>query len=71
MSFCATCVDAGREKNMAMEDRKVDAKILAIEKGQPQAICKDEINGTFFTVDAATAFRGHFLIEQVVSGLPD
>lgn len=71
MSFCATCVDAGREKNLAMEDRMASAKITAHEKGQAQAICKDEVNGTYFTVDAVTAFQQHFLIEQVVSGLPD
>ena len=56
---------------MAMSDRATAAKRIANEKGQPQAICKDEVNGTYFTVDAATAFQQHFLIEQVVSGLPD
>jgi len=71
MSFCATCVDAGRERNMAMSDRATAAKRIANEKGQPQAICKDEVNGTYFTVDAATAVQQHFLSEQVVSGLPD
>lgn len=71
MSYCATCIDAARDKNMAITDRVAAAKKTAIEKRQAQAICKDEINGTYFTVDAVTAFQQHFCIEQVVSGLPD
>ena len=71
MSYCATCIDAARDKNMAITDRVAAAKKLAREKGQAQAICKDEINGTYFTVDAVKAFQQHFYIEQVVSGLSD
>jgi len=69
MSYCPTCVDAYREKFQAMSDRTAQAKQQAREKGKAQAICKDEINGTFFIVDAITAFQQHLLIEQVVSGL--
>jgi hypothetical protein len=71
MSFCPTCVDAFREKSQAISDRTMQAKKEAREKGKPQAICKDEVNQTYFITDAATAFREHFLIEQVVSGLQD
>ena len=71
MSFCPTCVDAYREKNQAISDRTWQAKQLAREKRKAQAICKDEVNQTYFITDAATAFQQHFLIEQVVSGLPD
>ena len=70
MSYCATCIDAARDKNMAISDRTEQAKRRAIEQGKPQAICKDEINQAYFIVDAATAFQQHFFIEQVVSGLP-
>lgn len=69
MSYCATCIDAGKEKSKTMDNLRDYAKLKANEKGQAQAICKDEIEGTFFTVDATSAFQQHLLIVEVVSGL--
>lgn len=56
---------------MTLDNLRQLAKVTANEKRQAQAICKDEINGTYFSIDAATAFQQHLLIVEVVSGLPD
>jgi hypothetical protein len=62
---CEGCKD----KLIALDDRRNLAKKLAVEKKQAQALCK-ESDGTLFTVDAVRAFREHFHILEVVSGLP-
>jgi hypothetical protein len=61
---CENCKD----KMIGLENAKIMAKKIAIEKKQAQAICK-EADGTVFTVDAARAFQEHFHIIDVVSGL--
>jgi hypothetical protein len=61
---CENCKD----KLISLEDAKIKAKKLAIEKKQAQALCK-ESDGTVFTVDAVQAFREHFHILDVLSGL--
>lgn len=61
---CEGCKD----KLINLENRKIQAKKIAIEKKQAQALCQ-EADGTVFTVDAVRAFREHFHILDVVSGL--
>lgn len=68
---CTTCGDTEGSRRRSREEAIKQAKKIAIEKGQAQANCKDEINGTYYVLDAATAFREHHLIDAVVSGLPD
>lgn len=62
---CENCKD----KMISLENSVKQAQKLAIEKKQAQALCK-ESDGTLFTVDAARAFKEHFHILEVFSGLP-
>lgn len=70
MSHCTTCSDGFKEKARAIEDRRQQAQKLAYEQKKPQAICKDEVNDTFFIAPADEAIANHYFIHEVVSGLP-
>lgn len=68
---CFTCTGSWMLKQHFLETRRADVKKLANEKGEAQAICQNQWDGSFFIVDAATAFASDFHIIEVVSGLPD
>lgn len=68
MNPCTTCGDSGKEKKRSLDAKRAEAKTKALEEKAPQAICREEIEGTLFIVPAATAFSNRFLIAEVVSG---
>jgi len=69
MSICATCGDSGKVKSAQLDGMRDQAKTKAIEQAQPQAICKEEVDGTLFIRPAAEAIQQRFLIVDIVSGL--
>lgn len=68
MSICTICGDSGKAKSAQLDGMRDKAKTAAIEKAQPQAICKEEIDGVLFIVPAAQAIQQRFFIVDVVSG---
>jgi hypothetical protein len=68
MSHCTACGDTGASKLSALDAMRDKAKTAAVEKAQPQAICKEEIDGTLFVLPAAEAIQRQLLIVDIVSG---
>lgn len=66
---CTGCLDEAKERNRDMNNLLIQAKNKAIEDKKPKAICQDEVEGTLFITDAITAFREHFNIKHIISGL--
>lgn len=71
MSYgCDTCGDSWKLKQQAIEDRRTAAQKIANEKGEAQAICQEDSDGSTFTAPAAYAFANHFHILEVVAVMP-
>lgn len=68
MSYCATCGDTFGDRKKTKDSAIQQAQIKASEEQKAIAVC-EESDGSFFAIDAATAFQQHFRIVEVVSGL--
>lgn len=68
MSHCTACGDTGASIKSMQDAMRDKAKTVAVEKKQPQAICKEEIDGTLFILPAVEAIQRQFLIVDIISG---
>jgi len=67
---CDSCSDSTRGLKLALENARINAKMMADEVHKPQAICEEEATGEVFVLDAFRAFAERFKVLQVVSGSP-